>query len=124
MHVTHTVECRGELRADHARRVAARVVDDGDPRRERDVRFHIRVQRAHAVIEDSLLVVHGKHDVQERSRIRARVVHETKPGAASLTQPARKLGSGCEDTVISEQTLRFLRPVSEQTPLEFREKET
>jgi hypothetical protein len=41
-----------------------------------------------------------------------------------LTQPAKKLGSGCEDTVISEQTLRFLRPVSEQTPLESGEQET
>jgi len=39
-------------------------------------------------------------------------------------QPAKKLGDGCEDTVISEQSLRFLRPVSERTRLKSREKET
>ena len=64
--------------------VVTRVVDDGETRRKRDPGANVSVQRAHTLLEDSLLVVHGDRDIQDGCGFGALVVHEIQRGAAVL----------------------------------------
>ena len=61
----HTFKLGREAHADQPRAVLARVVDDGDTRREGNPGANVSVQRAHTLLEDSLLVVHGDRDIED-----------------------------------------------------------
>src|SRR3984893_566914 len=69
------VELARESHADEPGPVGAAVVDDGDARRERNLRAHVGVQGAQAPFQDPLLVVHGECDIQDGGGRCDAVVH-------------------------------------------------
>ena len=74
----HAVQQACEPHADEPSCVVTRVVDDGDPRGEWNLLVDKCVQRAHALLQDALLVVHGDRNVQDRRACRGtQIVHET-----------------------------------------------
>ena len=83
--------CR-EPHSDEPGAVVARVVDDSDACRERDVRTNVRTQHAHTLFQGAFLVVDGNRDVQDwPDNPVALGVHETKTAVRSFAVPAKTL---------------------------------